>query len=918
MAEGLGALFTQKFKSAVSIVLPAMNESENVLPLVGRIAHALKEHVVEIFYIDDSRDTKTVEQVAEAQELYGSENLRVRIFHRLGEDRWGGLSGAVSDGLQQATHDQVVVMDADLQHPPELLPDMIEEGEHHDVVVASRYCEGGSAGGLDGSTRHLVSRSSTWLAKLLFPSRLRGISDPMTGYFMLDRTQIDVKKLRPKGYKILLEILGTHPELTRVEVPLEFAERNAGESKASMKNGIAFLTQLLQLKALELLRFFTMLPKIIQFGAIGGGVFAVGMALLAVLVEVFHLSPLFANAVQLVVTFAMNYELNRRLTWGERSITNRAAHKFVISRTATTILNYYLFILLFERTVRLQLVDQNISISIGYFVANVIALVIITAINFVVSDRWAFAENTIAEVEAVEDMQAGVMKETTDGKLHFELDLSNAVRPVPSYIEELYSPLHATSPSVQSSKKSTLQLLRRFNLYAFLLLCTGAVVVGMFVSVAMTIAFLLTLAGLFLFIQSSVEVWRILYTYRHPEAVDRLKFPELESANERFCLIVPARHESEVLSITLKQLAKQSHQNMHIITVICSDDTETMRVAYETALQDRRITVMQYPLGANEKPSKPKQLNHVYQHIKDQDYTVVGIIDAEDTVHPGLLNKIDAAFADTSVGVVQGGVQLMNHDSSWYALHNVLEYYRWFNSAMAFQAAHNFMPLGGNTIFIRNDLLKKAGGWPETLTEDCSLGVLLSTRYNAKTAVYYEPELATREETPDSLKGLFKQRVRWNQGFFHEWLLGIWRELPTFKQRLLANYVLMSPIILGAISVLMFVSLLAAIFLDAPVGLVMLMYLSLIPGILLIILNLVFLYDFGRAFSRKVTMKHYSLILLTSVFYQIVLNAAAFWAIIRQLRGDQSWHKTSHSGLHRQSMPSMDPMRVAAFDGGAE
>src|SRR6185369_14472134 len=103
--------------------------------------------------------------------------------------------------------------------------------------------------------------------------------------------------------------------------------------------------------------------------------------------------------------------------------------------------------------------------------------------------------------------------------------------------------------------------------------------------------------------------------------------------------------------------------------------------------------------GADTKPSKPKQMNYVFEQINGRGFSIIGVVDAEDSVHPELLAHIDTAFRDRKTGVVQGGVQLMNHDSSWYSLHNVLEYYRWFNSAMAFQADSRFMPLGGNTIF---------------------------------------------------------------------------------------------------------------------------------------------------------------------------------------------------------------------------
>ena len=829
---------------ALSIIVPVWNEADNVLELARRIKAVVGGRPTEVLFVDDSYDNQTVEAIAHAQTVYGSNNLSIGVYHRVGEQRWGGLSGAVSDGIQKAQNDQIIVMDGDLQHPPETIPAMLAAGQAYDVVVASRYCKGGDAGGLDGKIRYLVSQSSTLLAKTFFPRRLRKVTDPMTGFFLLNRKAIDMGKLRPKGFKILLEILATHTKLAVTEVPLQFAERLAGESHGNLAQGKEFVTQLLDLRFGQVLRVAGAMPKFVQFGIIGGSVFALGTVLLFVLVEWLGWSPLVANALQLVITLWLNYALNRKITWRERTVDRMAAAKFFVSRGATTVLNYGLFAWLIHLQLSFSLFGQNVALSINYLTANILALIIVMLINYVASDRWAFAQAGSAGV---------------------------------------------SSPGIIA-----------------IIGLVAAGIIGFTLNPALTASLLLAAVGLALFAQSSIEVWRMLYTYRVPGGVDQLRFPLSDRAEERFCLIVPARHESAVLASTLRQLALQTHPAVDIVSVICDDDYETLRVAYDTAATDPRLHVVQYPLDPGTKPNKPLQLNYVLSQIAPSTYSVIGVVDAEDTVHPHLLMRVDAAFRDQEVGIVQGGVQLMNHDSSWYSLHNVLEYYRWFSSAMAFQAAHKFMPLGGNTIFIRESLLRQAGGWPTTLTEDCSLGVLLSSRFQTKTAVYYEPDFATREETPDTLKGLFKQRVRWNQGFFHEWKKGIWRELPTFRQRLLAGYVLLGPVLLASITVFMIVSLCAAILLNAPVGLVLLMYLPLVPTTLLGLLNIVFLHDFGEDFQRKVSLWHYIVLLVTQIPYQVVLNAAAFWSIVRELRGETSWYKSVHNGQHREvtSLPA--------------
>jgi dolichol-phosphate mannosyltransferase len=238
--------------SETSIIVPVLNEADNVLALAERVCKALADRKSEILFVDDSRDNKTVEAVTLAKKIYRSKTFDVRIYHRTGDKRWGGLAGAVTDGMAQAKSDQVIIMDGDLQHPPETIPAMIAAATTANVVVASRYCKGGSASGLDGRIRHFVSRGSTWLAKAFFPLRLRNVTDPMTGFFLVNRKLLDMRRLRPKGFKILLEILAAHPKLSVTEVPLQFAERVAGESHGTLKQGLEFFGQLLSLRTTRL------------------------------------------------------------------------------------------------------------------------------------------------------------------------------------------------------------------------------------------------------------------------------------------------------------------------------------------------------------------------------------------------------------------------------------------------------------------------------------------------------------------------------------------------------------------------------------------------------------------------------------------------------------------------------------------
>jgi dolichol-phosphate mannosyltransferase len=141
-------------------------------------------------------------------------------------------------------------MDGDLQHPPELIGALLEQARRSkaDLVVASRYCAGGDVGDFS-APRAALSRCSAQAARVLFPRRLRGVSDPLSGFFLIRRVAVDSAALRPRGFKILLEILVRSGPLRTSEVSFRFGERYAGESKASVREGVRYLRQLMELRA---------------------------------------------------------------------------------------------------------------------------------------------------------------------------------------------------------------------------------------------------------------------------------------------------------------------------------------------------------------------------------------------------------------------------------------------------------------------------------------------------------------------------------------------------------------------------------------------------------------------------------------------------------------------------------------------
>ncbi|NUK03666.1 glycosyltransferase family 2 protein [Streptomyces lunaelactis] len=245
---------------AVTVIIPTFNESGNVRELLHRLTESVPSRLpCEVVFVDDSTDDTPEVIRSAAQDC----PFPVTVLHR--ETPTGGLGGAVVEGIKSAGSDWIVVMDADLQHPPALVPELVASGERlgADLVVASRYIRGGSREGLAGGYRIAVSRGATWLTKALFPRRLRGISDPMSGFFAIRRSVVTADVLKPLGYKILLELaVRCRPERV-AEVPFVFQERFAGESKSTAKEGMRFLGHLVAL------RTASPAARMLAFGLIG-------------------------------------------------------------------------------------------------------------------------------------------------------------------------------------------------------------------------------------------------------------------------------------------------------------------------------------------------------------------------------------------------------------------------------------------------------------------------------------------------------------------------------------------------------------------------------------------------------------------------------------------------------------------------
>jgi hypothetical protein len=390
----------------------------------------------------------------------------------------------------------------------------------------------------------------------------------------------------------------------------------------------------------------------------------------------------------------------------------------------------------------------------------------------------------------------------------------------------------------------------------------------------------------------------MLDAWRTPASLDRSRLDrdDAEPAHS-FSLIVPARHEEAVLEATLMRLVSTAHPAFEVLIVIGHDDPGTREVAERVA--DHYPDLVRVVVDTSWPKSKPKALNTALPHCRG---SITGVFDAEDVVHPDLLERVDQCFQSTDADVVQAGVQLMNFRSSWLTVRNVLEYYFWFRSRLHFHARQGFIPLGGNTVFVRTDVLRAVSGWDaECLAEDCELGVRLSA-LGAHTEVFYEPELVTREECPPTVGAFARQRTRWNQGYLQTLSRNYWRQLP-LRRRMLGAYTLTMPYVMAIAWILMPLALATAIAVKAPVPITLISFLPTLPLLSTLAVEVVGLHEFCRTYGERASLRDYGRLVLGLPLYQAVLAFSAARAVVREARGARGWEKTAHMGLH---LPARD------------
>ena len=411
---------------------------------------------------------------------------------------------------------------------------------------------------------------------------------------------------------------------------------------------------------------------------------------------------------------------------------------------------------------------------------------------------------------------------------------------------------------------------------------------------------LLVLISILATVQSGHTLYLTLWTWDRPP--DEAKAPEtFASPLLSFTVMLPARHEEAVIAGTIERVVKANYPTKLLqVFVICSaDDDGTISEAQDKIARLRRdelcdVAVVVFDDGPI---NKPHGLNAALPHATND---VITIFDAEDDIHPDIFNVVNTVMVEERVRVVQSGVQLMNFDSKWYSALNVLEYFFWFKSRLHYHARSGAVPLGGNTVFFDRGLLIGVGGWDEhNLTEDADIGLRLSAT-GERIRVVYDDRYVTKEETPPTLQHFIKQRTRWSQGFMQTLIKGTWRKLPTRKQRWLAAYTLVFPLVQALLGAYILLSLGTIVAFKTPVWIAIITYLPVLMLLGHLLTSIVGLQEFAKAHGLETSGDDTFHLALAWIPYQLVLAYASFRAVGRQARGITNWEKTQHVGAHRQ------------------
>lgn len=361
----------------LTVIIPTYKEEANIRNIVTEVDAVFRQNNLngEILVVDDNSPDQTISIVNEIKTEKSNVNIIVRLVDH-------GLSQSVADGFIHASSDVLVVIDADLSHPPALIPSMYHEiMGGNDVVIGSRYMDGGGIKKWP-LKRRVISLGATFLGRLLFPD----VSDPVSGFFAIRKSVVANATLKPRGYKILLEVLGKGTWENDKEIPFEFVDREIGSSKLKLKTIVEYAQQVVDITLYSFRHHHSAAwrewKRVFKFGLVGLSGIVVNLGILQLLLMAGisgYVALFFAIAVAILNNFIWN-DLWTFRTSPQRQVTSiwQRLWLFYTVSAGGAIINYAIAVLL------IHFIGMNIILS------DIIGILIGFSWNFLINRRFTW------------------------------------------------------------------------------------------------------------------------------------------------------------------------------------------------------------------------------------------------------------------------------------------------------------------------------------------------------------------------------------------------------------------------------------------------------------------------------------------------------------------------------------------------
>jgi dolichol-phosphate mannosyltransferase len=397
-----------------SIIIPTYNESENILRLISEIEKNLPtSDFTEIVIVDDNSPDGTgklvenyinqQESKTEKESSAKTRNYRVKIVNRSGKN---GLIPAIMDGVKQSSGKNVIIMDADFSHPPEVVPRMMQELKLNPncIIIGSRYVEGGKVVGWP-KKRRVLSMGASILAR--FGLNVRRVKDPMSGLFALPRDLIQNISIATKGYKILLEILVKNKETPTKEIPYTFVDRQSGKSKMDRNVIMNYAEAIWQLyrhgpKSGQVTINEKVNEGSVLFLSKVGRYYTVGISGLIInYIVSFLLANDVANSIRLLsniwyleasiigaaISFTSNFFFNKYWTFEDKQFDVRSTARQYVSFIGMSAVGLI---------IQIALLYYMVENLVPYRISLIVAIAVATTINFILNKKFTFKEKVWA------------------------------------------------------------------------------------------------------------------------------------------------------------------------------------------------------------------------------------------------------------------------------------------------------------------------------------------------------------------------------------------------------------------------------------------------------------------------------------------------------------------------------------------